>query len=140
MLGAASRTRSQAASTVAEPSQTNPVATENTFIDSAPGKLESAIATPDVERRNEAPTTMQSILPLSSLDLDTAIRLRWALRDIKAKRTNLTPVSPADLKTLIEMGLLEMRDEALMLSNEAHQALDQRMPLERAGLMAKPKA
>ena len=73
MLGAASRTRSQAALTVAEPSQTNPVATENTVVDSVPGKLESAIATPDVERENEAPTAIQPILPLSSLDLDTAI-------------------------------------------------------------------
>ena len=127
MLGAASRTRSQAASTVAEPSQTNPVATENTAVDSAPVKLESAMATPapEAERENEATTANQPILPLSSLDLDTAIRLRWALRDIKAKRTKLTPVSPSDLKTLIEMGLVEMRDDAPMLTNEAHQALDQ---------------
>src|SRR5258705_8492359 len=29
--------------------------------------------------------------PLGGLDLDTAIRLRWALRDIKAKRTKLSP-------------------------------------------------
>ena len=126
MLGAASRTRSQAASTVAEPSQTNPVATENTTVDSASVRLEPAMASrPDAERENEATTAIQSILPLSSLDLDTAIRLRWALRDIKAKRTKLTPVSPSDLKTLIEMGLVEMRDDAPMLSNEAHQALDQ---------------
>jgi hypothetical protein len=59
------------------------------------------------------------------LDLDTAIRLRWALRNIKAKRTKLTPVSPSNLKTLIEMGLVDMRDDAPMLTNEAHQALDQ---------------
>ena len=60
----------------------------------------------------------------TGLDLDTAIRLRWALRDIKAKRTKLTPVSPSDLKILMEMGLVEMRDDAPMLNNEAHQALD----------------
>ena len=127
MLGAASRTRSQAASTVAEPSQTNPIATENTTVDSASVKLEPAMATPapEADRENEATTANQPILPLGSLDLDTAIRLRWALRDIKAKRTNLTPVSPSDLKTLIEMGLVEMRDDAPMLTNEAHQALDQ---------------
>jgi hypothetical protein len=58
------------------------------------------------------------------LDLDTAIRLRWALRDIKAKRTKLTPVSPGDLKALIEMGLIEMRDDAPMLNKQAHQVLD----------------
>ena len=66
----------------------------------------------------------QTSSPWAGLDLDTAIRLRWALRDIKAKRTKLTPVSPDDLKTLVEMGLVEMRDEATMLTNEGHHALD----------------
>jgi hypothetical protein len=67
----------------------------------------------------------QTSSPWAGLDLDAAIRLRWALRDIKAKRTKLTPVSPSDLKTLLEMGLIEMGDDAPMLSNEGHQALDQ---------------
>ena len=66
----------------------------------------------------------QTSSPWAGLDLDTAIRLRWALRDIKAKRTKLTPVSPSDLKTLIEMGLIEMCDDATMLTNEGHHALD----------------
>ena len=61
----------------------------------------------------------------AGLDLDTAIRLRWALRDIKAKRTKLTPVSPSDLKTLLEMGLINMSFDAPLLTNEGHQALDQ---------------
>ena len=60
----------------------------------------------------------QTSSPWAGLDLDTAIRLRWALRDIKAKRTKLTPVTPGDLKTLIEMGLVEMRDDATLLTNE----------------------
>jgi hypothetical protein len=63
--------------------------------------------------------------PWAGLDLDTAIRLRWALRDIKAKRTKLMPVNPGDLETLIEMGLAEMRNDAPLLTNAAHQALDQ---------------
>ena len=62
--------------------------------------------------------------PWAGLDLDTAIRLRWALRDIQAMRTKLTPVSPSDLNTLIEMGMVEMRDDAPMLTNEGHQAID----------------
>jgi len=66
----------------------------------------------------------QTSSPWAALDLDMAIRLRWALRDIKAKRTKLTPVSPGDLKTLIEMGLIEMCDDATMLTNEGHHALD----------------
>jgi len=56
--------------------------------------------------------------PLAGLDIDTAIRLRWALRDIKAKRTKLSPISPDDLKRLTELGLVEMHDEAPMLTNE----------------------
>ena len=61
----------------------------------------------------------------AGLDLDTAIRLRWALRDIKAKRTKLTPVSPNDSKTLLEMGLINMSFDTPLLTNEGHQALDQ---------------
>jgi hypothetical protein len=62
--------------------------------------------------------------PMAGLDLDTVIRLRWSLRDIKGKRTKLTPVSPGDLRTLIEMGLIEMRDEVPVLTNEGEHALD----------------
>ena len=66
----------------------------------------------------------QTRSPLAGLDLDTAIRLRWALRDIKAKRTKLTPVNPDDLKTLIEVDLVEMRDDVPVLTNEGHRAID----------------
>jgi hypothetical protein len=34
------------------------------------------------------------------------------------------PVNPGDLETLIEMGLVEIRDDAPVLSNEGHQVLD----------------
>ena len=80
---------------------------------------------PEAERENQATISNQALAPLAGLDLDTVIRLRWALRDIKAKRTKLTPVSQSDLETLIEMGLIEMRDDALMVTNKGHQALDQ---------------
>jgi hypothetical protein len=124
MLGAPSRPRSQADLIVAGPSQTGLIATENTTVDSASVNLEAPPA-PDAERENEATTTNQALLPLTGLDLDTAIRLRWTLRDIKARRTKITTVSSSDLKTLIEMGLVEMHDEAPMLTSEGHQALDQ---------------
>ena len=62
--------------------------------------------------------------PWAELDLDTSIRLRWALRDIKGKRTKLTPISPSDLKALTEMGLIEMSNDAPLLTNEGHQALN----------------
>jgi hypothetical protein len=68
--------------------------------------------------------TGQPLSPLAGLTVDKAIRLRWALRDIKAKRTKMSPVSPDDLRTLIEMGLNEMRDEVPVLTNEGERALD----------------
>jgi hypothetical protein len=45
---------------------------------------------------------------LASLGLDNAIRLRWALRDIRGKRLKLSPVDPIDLSVLIDMGYVEM--------------------------------
>jgi hypothetical protein len=70
------------------------------------------------------PMTDQPNSPLAGLSLDTAIHLRWVLRDIKGKRTKFMPVSADDLRTLIEMGLIEMRDEVPVLSNEGERALD----------------
>jgi hypothetical protein len=61
---------------------------------------------------------------LDGLNLDTAIRLRWVLRDIKAKRTEFSPISQSDLMALIELGLVEMRDDVPELTNEGHRALD----------------
>jgi hypothetical protein len=49
---------------------------------------------------------------LASLGLDDAIRLRWALRDIRGKRLKLSPVDPNDLRILIDMGYVEMKDDA----------------------------
>jgi hypothetical protein len=70
------------------------------------------------------PMTDQPNSPLAGLSLDTAIHLRWVLRDIKGKRTKFMPVSADDLRTLIEMGLIEMRDEVPVLTNEGERALD----------------
>jgi hypothetical protein len=72
----------------------------------------------------EGEMTDQSGPPLAGSSPDTAIRLRWVLRDIKAKRTKLSPVSPDDLQTLIGMDLVEMWDEAPLLTNEGERALD----------------
>ena len=68
--------------------------------------------------------TDQPISPFPGLSLDATIHLRWVLRDIKGKRTKLSPVGPDDLSTLIEMGLIEMRDEVPVLTNEGERALD----------------
>jgi hypothetical protein len=54
--------------------------------------------------------------PFSHLELQHAIELRWALRDIRAKREKLTPIDPQHLQTLIEMGLVEMRDDEAVIT------------------------
>jgi len=48
---------------------------------------------------------------LASLGLDNAIRLRWALRDVHAKRLRLSPVAPEDLQILKDMGYIEIVDD-----------------------------
>jgi hypothetical protein len=46
------------------------------------------------------------------------------LRDIRGKRTKLSPVNPDDLRTLIEMGLVEMRDDIPVLTSTGDRAID----------------
>jgi hypothetical protein len=62
--------------------------------------------------------------PLAGLSLERAIHLRWALRDIKGKRTKFMGISPEDLRTLIELGLIDLRDEVPVLTNEGERAID----------------
>ena len=62
--------------------------------------------------------------PFAQFDVERAITLRWALRDIKANRLKLSPVSDGDLRTLIDLGLVEMRDDAPVLTNTGHAVLD----------------
>jgi hypothetical protein len=61
---------------------------------------------------------------LASLGLDNAIRLRWALRDIKGKRLKLSPVDPNDLRTLIDMGYVEMNNEDPVVTTAGLQELE----------------
>jgi hypothetical protein len=56
-------------------------------------------------------------------DRDRAIILRWVLRDIKANRLKLSPVDQHDLKDLIDMGLVEMRNDAPVLTNTGVDAI-----------------
>lgn len=62
--------------------------------------------------------------PFAHLGLDRAIELRWALRDIKAKRLKLSPVSPTDLAALTDLGLIEIRDAGPALTQAGHDALE----------------
>ncbi|SRR5258708_5301804 len=97
-----------------------------TTVDPIPGEAVSeATSVIETAGAGENTTTMadQPRSVLDGLNLDTAIRLRWALRDIKAKRTKMSPISQNDLLALIELGLIEMRDDVPQLTNEGHRAL-----------------
>jgi hypothetical protein len=48
---------------------------------------------------------------------DRAIILRWVLRDIKGGRLKWSPVNQRDLRTLIDLGLVEIRDDKPVLTN-----------------------
>jgi hypothetical protein len=56
-------------------------------------------------------------------DRDRAVALRWVLRDIKNNRLKWSPVDQDDLRILIEMGLVEMRDGAPILTNAGVSAI-----------------
>jgi hypothetical protein len=48
--------------------------------------------------------------PLAQFGLE-AIDLRWTLRDIIAKRGTLMPLNQDHVRRLIDLGLVEMRDD-----------------------------
>jgi hypothetical protein len=56
-------------------------------------------------------------------DRDRAVALRWVLRDIKNSRLKSSPVDQDDVRILIEMGLVEMRDSTPMLTNAGVSAI-----------------
>ena len=60
----------------------------------------------------------QSDYRTPKVDRERAIVLRWLLRDILAKRLNLSPPSHEDLQTLIALGLIEMQGSEPVLTQE----------------------
>jgi hypothetical protein len=54
---------------------------------------------------------------------DRAIDLRWVLRDIRSDRLKWWPVKEPDLRALIEMGLVEMRDDRPILTSAVADAI-----------------
>ena len=79
-------------------------------------------ASPDEEKA--VTQAQQAKALLAGLNHDTAIRLRWAMRDIKAKRTKLTPVSSNDLEALLDLGFVAIVDEKPVLTDAGFLALD----------------
>jgi hypothetical protein len=62
--------------------------------------------------------------PFAQFSLERAIALRWRLRDIKAGRLRLSPISEDDLSALTELGLVEVRDDGPVLTQAGDEALD----------------
>ena len=61
---------------------------------------------------------------LANFDLEKAIALRWAMRDIVANRLKLTPLKEDDLQTLLELGFVEMRDGVPVVTADGLAALE----------------
>ena len=62
--------------------------------------------------------------PLANFDLEQAIALRWALRDILGSRLKLSPLKDDDLRTLIDLGFVEMRDDSPVVTPAGLAALE----------------
>jgi len=87
--------------------------------------VKAAAVDPAAEAESAVRRAQQAKSLLAGLDLDTAIRLRWVMRDIRAKRTKLSPVSENDLAALNDLGFVEMREEAPRLTSVGFLALDE---------------
>ena len=62
--------------------------------------------------------------PLAKFSPERAIGLRWTLRDILAQRLKMSPVSKEDLRVLTELGLIEQRDQGLVVTQTGIAVLD----------------
>lgn len=66
---------------------------------------------------------MMTERPFATFDLEKAIALRWALRDIVAKRLKLTPVGEDDVRILSELGYVEVQDGTPVVTQAGLDAL-----------------
>jgi hypothetical protein len=98
--------------------------TQSNQPNSAEPAVETAAVAPPSDAESAVRRAQQAKSLLAGLDLDTAIRLRWAMRDIRGKRTKLSPVSENDLAALIDLGFVEMREGTPRLTGLGVLALD----------------
>lgn len=69
---------------------------------------------------------MSETNPIQDVGLETAIRLRWVLRDIRSTRTKFTPPGSDGLMLLEQRGLITMNDDGEpVMTDAAHSAIDQ---------------
>jgi hypothetical protein len=101
--------------------QRSPVS--NQPANAAPTAKAAAVA-PPTDTESAVTQAQQAKALLDGLDLNTAIHLRWVMRDIRSKRTKFSPVSANDLTALMDLGLVEMREELPRLTGLGFLALD----------------
>jgi hypothetical protein len=85
-----------------------------------------------VARQRQTPRNATGINSFSNMadtafanfDLERAIGLRWALRDILAKRLKLTPIKDDDLQALLELGFVELQDGSPVVTQAGLAALE----------------
>jgi hypothetical protein len=105
----AHRTETNAASDLPVSALAAPLAPADIPVDRVSALLR-AIVQPDLRKDHPA-------------DRERAIMLRWVLRDIKARRLTLSPVVQHDLQDLIDVGLVEMRSDAPVLTKAGVNAI-----------------
>jgi hypothetical protein len=98
------------------------------IVSNLPASVHAAPST-SVDDRVKAPKSallkaiVEPNIYTARVDRDRAIALRWVLRDIKNNRLKWSPVNQHDLRILIVMGLVEMRDDAPVLTNAGVSAI-----------------
>jgi hypothetical protein len=118
----------QSTSDVDEPSKSDvisslAVSTQAAPSTSADGRVEAQMRELLKAMSNLHKAIVEPDLCAAKGDRDRAIALSWVLRDIKNNRLKWSPVNQQDLRILVIMGLVEMRDDAPMLTNAGGSAI-----------------
>lgn len=82
-----------------------------------------SVVLPDVPMSPLLKAIVEPDIYTSPGDRERAIAFRWVLRDVKANRLKLSPIDQQDLQDLIDMGLLELRNDAPVLTNAGVSAI-----------------
>jgi hypothetical protein len=118
----------QSTSHVDEPSKSDvisslAVSTQAAPSTSADGRVEAQMRELLKAMSNLHKAIVEPDLCAAKGDRDRAIALRWVLRDIKNNRLKWSPLNQQDLRILVIMGLVEMRDDAPVLTNAGGSAV-----------------
>ena len=119
---------------IQSPSEAAPVLLPSSEAGAAPkpnaGSHLPVVVAVSMDVRTEEPkSTVATVIirpdvPAVPVDLDRMIALRWVLRDIRSNRLKWWPINQHDLRTLIEMEFVEVRDGIPVLTNKGNRAID----------------